>query len=377
MRLNSSDLESVIAVGQRALECETLDELHFETLKNAEHALGATSSVFFHVEKAPTGWKFTPGATHGAPESGMHAWLDHYKPFDPFVSRFVEKLGRGDDSDNVVVSNEVVSHRQFVSTEFYNDFLRSQKIYHVMVLGLVEKGRPVALLGLHRPDTAEPFSRRDIALARLLVRPLAGATRRARALEQLDESRAILRALADDLPHQGVVVLDADMTPVFQSADALALLGRLDDAAAVPEAITQQCQALLVQQGQTLGAAGAGHGAAERRFVLPLPGGVQRLGVRLRLLDHAATAPRYLVSFDEAVVAEGAPPVQSRQMLRFGLTRRETDIAHLVGVGQANKEIALTLGISVRTVQNHLRAIFEKVGVHNRASLIYRLSTRN
>jgi len=325
--------------------------------------------VFFHIENAPAGWKFTPGAAHGAPEAGMHAWFDHYKPFDPFVSRFVENLGGGDDSDNVVVSNEVVSHRQFVSTEFYNDFLRPQKIYHVMVLGLVEKGRPVALLGLHRPDTAEPFSRRDIALARLLVRPLAGATRRARALEQLDESRAILKALADDLPHQGVVVLGADMTPVFQSADALALLGRLDDAAAVPEAIAQQCQALC--------AAGAGRGAAERRFVLPLPGGVQRLGVRLRLLDHAATAPRYLVSFDEDIAAEGAPPVQSRQMLRFGLTRRETDIAHLVGVGQANKEIALTLGISVRTVQNHLRAIFEKVGVHNRASLIYRLSTRN
>ena len=49
------------------------------------------------------------------------------------------------------------------------------------------------------------------------------------------------------------------------------------------------------------------------------------------------------------------------------LTVREAEIYALVRQGQSNKEIAVTLGISLPTVKNHVHRVLEKLGVHRRA----------
>ena len=51
------------------------------------------------------------------------------------------------------------------------------------------------------------------------------------------------------------------------------------------------------------------------------------------------------------------------------LTCRECEIATDVAEGLANKDIARRRGISVHTVENHLRAIFRKTGVDSRTKL--------
>lgn len=51
------------------------------------------------------------------------------------------------------------------------------------------------------------------------------------------------------------------------------------------------------------------------------------------------------------------------------LTPREREIAHLIGGGAANKEIASRLHISEKTVKAHLTAIFGKLGVSSRLQL--------
>jgi DNA-binding CsgD family transcriptional regulator len=51
------------------------------------------------------------------------------------------------------------------------------------------------------------------------------------------------------------------------------------------------------------------------------------------------------------------------------LTRREHEIAGDVADGLANKHIARRRGVSVHTVENHLRSIFRKTGVDSRTKL--------
>ncbi|BBX93734.1 LuxR family transcriptional regulator [Mycolicibacterium boenickei] len=51
------------------------------------------------------------------------------------------------------------------------------------------------------------------------------------------------------------------------------------------------------------------------------------------------------------------------------LTEREWEIAHLVGVGMSNREIAGKLCLSVRTVDGHLYRMFAKLGVDDRDHL--------
>ena len=59
-----------------------------------------------------------------------------------------------------------------------------------------------------------------------------------------------------------------------------------------------------------------------------------------------------------------------------GLTRRESEIVHLVAEGKTNREIADRLFISYHTVVSHMRRIFEKTGAKNRIDLARRTGAR-
>lgn len=47
------------------------------------------------------------------------------------------------------------------------------------------------------------------------------------------------------------------------------------------------------------------------------------------------------------------------------LTGRERQILNLIISGQSNKEIAATLGISIKTVEKHRTSMMQKIGVHS------------
>ena len=71
-----------------------------------------------------------------------------------------------------------------------------------------------------------------------------------------------------------------------------------------------------------------------------------------------------------------APPfaVISGGQVQTALRGRERQIATLVGEGMSNRDIALHLGISKRTVDAHLEHIFGKLGISSRVQLATGLS---
>jgi DNA-binding NarL/FixJ family response regulator len=75
--------------------------------------------------------------------------------------------------------------------------------------------------------------------------------------------------------------------------------------------------------------------------------------------------------------ARGASPIDPRVAMTLveerrngatddGLTDREREVLGLVGAGVANKQIALRLGISPKTVKSHMTQIFRRIGVRDR-----------
>ena len=84
------------------------------------------------------------------------------------------------------------------------------------------------------------------------------------------------------------------------------------------------------------------------------------------LLEHEPAWAR----FKEAVLAfagEAAPPAADA----FGdLSKRERETLTLLAEGLSNSEIAERLGISEKTVRNHLSHLFDKLGVWSRAQAI-------
>jgi DNA-binding NarL/FixJ family response regulator len=67
----------------------------------------------------------------------------------------------------------------------------------------------------------------------------------------------------------------------------------------------------------------------------------------------------------------GAAHVKSRIPLSFSdLTERESEILHLIAQGLNNQDIATRLGITAKTVSNHISNIFNKLQVVDRAQAI-------
>jgi len=63
--------------------------------------------------------------------------------------------------------------------------------------------------------------------------------------------------------------------------------------------------------------------------------------------------------------------IQELQKAMKSLTKRETEILNLIGLGRSNLEIADELCISYKTVKNHVYNLFAKLGIHTRAEAIH------
>ena len=62
-------------------------------------------------------------------------------------------------------------------------------------------------------------------------------------------------------------------------------------------------------------------------------------------------------------------PVAPAAPATLGLSRAELAVARLAAAGNTNKEIADELYLSVKTVEYHLRNIFQKLGITSRRAL--------
>jgi len=51
-----------------------------------------------------------------------------------------------------------------------------------------------------------------------------------------------------------------------------------------------------------------------------------------------------------------------------GLTLREVEILQLVAAGMTNRQTAERLGLSIRTIDAHLRSIYAKLGIKSRSA---------
>lgn len=73
-----------------------------------------------------------------------------------------------------------------------------------------------------------------------------------------------------------------------------------------------------------------------------------------------------------AVIVEPAHPARIAPLLMsvYGLTEREQEVTRLVLQGDSTAQIADRLVVSTHTVQQHLKSVFDKTGVHSRRDLV-------
>ena len=155
-----------------------------------------------------------------------------------------------------------------------------------------------------------------------------------------------------------VVLMDLNL-PTMSGVEATALTRALPDPPAVLVVTMVDDDDTVVAamragaQGYVLkGSTGQEIAAAVR--TVAAGGAVFGAGVAARVLAATATP---------AVVGRPAPG---------GLTEREAQVLDLLGQGRSNHQIARSLGLSVKTVQNHVSRILDKLQVSDRTQAALR-----
>ena len=147
-----------------------------------------------------------------------------------------------------------------------------------------------------------------------------------------------------------VLVMDVQMRPLNGIESTRLIRARYDDVAVV--VLTSYADDELVRGALEAGASGYVLKDADTDEVAA----AVRAADRGELQLDPAVARRLLSSLGAA----------SRDQAKTDLTTRELEVLRLVGVGAANKEIALQLGISERTARTHVSNILGKLGLASR-----------
>lgn len=100
----------------------------------------------------------------------------------------------------------------------------------------------------------------------------------------------------------------------------------------------------------------------------------QLLSLAINKGIHANYSRRLLAAFPEAAQPPQSEKLPSQPAAGFvePLSQRETEVLRFIADGYANKEIALRLGVSVRTVKFYATSIYSKLGVAGRTQAIHK-----
>lgn len=222
---------------------------------------------------------------------------------------------------------------------------------HQLRAALVLDGSCWGFLNIERRPERPDFSSSEVALVEALVPHLAHAFRRWLLADANGTSR--------DCALPGLIILDegGGVESISEETERWLAEWGLSGLMHPPAAITAVVAAARARA----------NGCADG----PIPAARLRLPSGTWLQVRATSLNRTGGKRGIAVVLEPARPEAVAPLVARAhrLTPRETEIAVLVVRGQGTAQIAARLSISPYTVQDHLKAIFEKVGVRSRREL--------
>jgi DNA-binding CsgD family transcriptional regulator len=232
-----------------------------------------------------------------------------------------------------------VRHRELKRPHGFGDELRA---------ALVSGSGTWGAMTLLREQGRAPFKAADAEVVASLSRQLVEGMRRAILLGD----RTAAAREPDDV---GLLLLDGEDGVASANAAARVWLEELGDDGRPPSAIR------AVARRARAVAAGAGDGPAH---------------ARIRTASGRWLVVRGTMVGDEAaVLIEPARPSELAPLIAdaYGLTARERRVTQLVAQGLSTAEIARRLHVAAYTVQDHLKAIFDKTGAGTRGELVARV----
>lgn len=241
---------------------------------------------------------------------------------------------------------------QLDTSSYFRDILRPEGLADELRVLLRHGGHVWGLLVFCRDN--RPFTPDDVAVTAHAVQPTTEALRRALLLSHTDTGEV------PDAP--GVVVLNQKLDPVSTSQNAQLFLEQIPErheAPGRPHPNALEAVAAAVTRGE----------AASARIRTRVG---RWISLHASLMEHGGET---MIAVSVAPTQPG--PLAALVLDAYGLSARQRAVAQQILLGRSTTEVAAALHVSTNTVQDHLKAVFDKVGVRARPDLVGQLFSRH
>ncbi|MDB5429022.1 MAG: hypothetical protein JWP35_138 [Caulobacter sp.] len=306
-------------------------------------------------------------------------YIGYYAPLNPFSVHANPHDHVARWSHRITTDTDWFDKDTLHRTEFYNDFMRPQRVDNVMMVSLALEGFQSMDINLNRPASAGQFGAEERRFVAALHPHLIRAFRLSRVFSDLT---ATVDATASALDHSAQALFILDPSGKIQRTNRLAdrMLARRGGLCRVGGKLTAVMPEAARGLQALIGAAGS-------------PDAATRTGGSLALTSPRSFTPVSItvapIQADRWPVPGGAPsvlvcatdprteldiPDQTMRGL-FALTPAEIRVVRALLDGSSPRQAAISFGVALTTVRSQMASIFEKTGAAGQADLS-RLMTR-
>jgi DNA-binding CsgD family transcriptional regulator len=271
-----------------------------------------------------------------------------------------------------VFSHELCDHETFLRSGVYADCYRPEGLLHEVNVIVGRTKASITGVALMRQARSGSFGDTHLRLIQVLVPHLQRAVQ---ALSHVEKLQAERQALSDAIDRVGfgVILLGANGRVVTANRVAREIARHLDGLLLSTGGIAASNPAEAERLHRLVAAATRRPFASGGVMALSRPSGGKPLSVLAcplsghKLDSEGSSAAAVLFITDPERRIEALPDRLARL---YGLTHREAGLAMLLMQGQDLREAGEQLGVSLSTVQTHLKRLFEKTGTHRQAEVV-------
>ncbi len=259
--------------------------------------------------------------------------------------------------DSLIVTTEQLAYRKFYHSDYYHKILKPLGYHHSLFSGIKIGSDPVGILVLHRKLGGRKFSQRDKNQLRELSPLISHALQQEGTCFDVSPGEYEIglfildeKGYPQHISPQGRRLLFLAMHPEIKTG----VLFPVNDRLLIPEEIVALVRNLCDGFDNKLFAS---RSLIWKKITL---GGI---------LCSRPIGFKGLI----AVTAQYHVPTLYRVMLRcdeLGLTGRQTEITTELFKGLSYDAVAEKLNVSTYTVTDHVKKIYEKLGIRNRSELL-------
>jgi len=357
------------------------DTLNYDlSLKNDQNNFLRTMVEYFHADNGQfclhdhceTAAKKENTALVNISWRYTEQYIEYYHNLDPFLKVTPGVTACRD------IDLSLPSHWKEI--EFYTDFIKPQKIRHLLVMYLLDDNRILGHIGIHRNGSNAAFSQKELFQAGFLASTFSHKLKQKQLFHKLNGLDTLLQQLIE-MPSVGIVALDYNLLPIywnslasdfgFSGSRAMETKGLIESRYLIFPEIRDECHKIRMSlQGKCITECINHHMVLWTYQEHPINVDIKVIPVRQSGSD-ATNQIYFVIVFNHLYKSDFSQ--EDVVPLNGTLTSKEIEIVHDICNGLTNKEISQKLFISLPTVATHISHIFQKMQVNSRAKLIHRL----